>query len=184
MKRMTTAVAAALACLALGSASANPFSTAKPGVTGILSADGTFRPFLQQSTASTPTVKTVTGTLELKLTISVASSLPSNATIRCALSATVVGVADGTHTDSIEETAEVPATVSGSTATCKPVIPYEWHLFANTSSALSRDSVSLTYSVTATSSSNPDGRTSAVSFTQIAVPANASTTSFSEAGRI
>ena len=181
MKNLKLAVGVALACFALGGASASPFQR-PAGMVGILSPDGTFRPMMQHGIADTTSASTVTGKLELSLSVDIQTKLPSKTVILCSLSASVEGISASGVADSIEETGEVPASVSGSTATCKPTIAYEWHLFANSSSAEVRDGITLSYQIVAVTADG--GRTSTVSFATIAVPANNKTTSFSEAARL
>lgn len=61
--------------------------------------------------------------------------------------------------------------------------PYEWHLVADTSTAIEPDSVSLSYGITAVDGTGA-GRTTAASFATMSVPQNGKATSFSEAARL
>ena len=150
------------------------------GVPGVLSPSGAFRPVLARPLTSEAAAikRTVTGTLTLQLTIAVFSSLPTSTPIQCELDASVSGVnASFEVVDNISETATAPATRSGSKAVCSMKLPYQWTLSAPT------DTVSLSYTVTATGSSGA-GRTSVISFDTIPAPKSGATTSFSLTGRI
>jgi len=120
---------------------------------------------------------TVTGKLELKLTVTMVSTIARPIPIQCSLTAYVEGANSYGQTDNIAETDTVTATRSGSTAVCQLLIPYQWVLYG------SGDTVALSYSVTAVDGSS-NGRSSSVSFETIAVPKNGATTSYALTGRI
>jgi hypothetical protein len=121
---------------------------------------------------------TVSGTLQLTLTVTLVSAIPAGALIQCMLSAQVSDSDQPSVLDDISESDTVSPTRSGATALCKMAIPYQWVLHDQ-----AHDTVSLGYTVSTT---NPDGVgrfTSVVSFKTIGVPAGG-TTSFSASGRI
>jgi hypothetical protein len=120
---------------------------------------------------------TVTGELTLKLTVTIASTIPTSTEILCGLSADVSGESTSGQFDSIQEYDTVVATRSGATAACQLAIPYQWILYGT------GDTVSLSYSVTALNGTSV-GRSNSVSFETIAVPKNGATTSYSLTGRI
>lgn len=123
---------------------------------------------------------TVTGTLSLKLTIKIASNIPTSTAIQCSLNASVSGY-DATGTtliDSIQEDDTLDATRNGATAVCQMVIPYQWILYGG-----SKDTVALSYSITALSAAS-NGRSSSVSLQTIPVPKNGATTAYSSTARI
>lgn len=120
---------------------------------------------------------TVTGTLSLKLTITIVSSIATSIPIQCGLNATVSGGNPAGHFDSITEADTVDATRSGKTAVCQLAIPYQWILYG------AGDTVGLSYSISAVNGAS-NGRSSSVSFETIAVPRNGATTSYALNARI
>jgi hypothetical protein len=155
------------------------------GVLGVLHSDGSFVPLLHRQQASRAITTSVTGTLQLNLTISIRTALIAGTAIYCGLTSTVAGAGPGGVIDSVKETAVAPAHISasGTVATCSVSIPYEWHLAALDGPAT--DVLSVSYSATATDSSEGgSGRTSSVSLTTTSVPRNGATTSFNESARL
>jgi hypothetical protein len=120
---------------------------------------------------------TVTGTLELTLTVSVVSAVPAGSSIQCSFFALVAD--DVNFLDSILESVTVIAKTSGSTAICRMQIPYEWVLHD-----LANDKVGLSYSISATNTIGVGRSNSNDSFQTISVPRTGVTTSFSAKGRI
>jgi hypothetical protein len=122
---------------------------------------------------------TVTGKINLKLTITIVSSIGGSIPVQCGLSASVTGSGSGSggQFDDISETDTVTATRSGSTAVCQLAIPYQWILYGT------GDTVSLYYTVGAQDAAS-NGRSSSVSFETIPVPKNGATTSYALTARI
>jgi hypothetical protein len=110
---------------------------------------GAFHPGRSQADATpeaTVTLKTFTGTIEAKITITIsaatAAKMPKGSTILCDLQGTAF--VDGSD---YEEVAASSATISGDTATCTVNLPYSWTgNSAGTSSSYYFDG---TYKVTA-----------------------------------
>jgi hypothetical protein len=123
---------------------------------------------------------TATGTLTLALTATVLSpAIPTSTTIRCTLAAAVTGTNSSfVLVDNILDTAAAIATRSGSTAKCAMTLPYHWTLSGTS------DTIILTYTIDALSSTTAAGRTISVYFATIAVPTNGSTTKFTLTGFI
>ncbi len=114
-----------------------------------------------------------TGTLTLKVTVSIVSNISTSSAIQCSFSAFAFGTSD-----TAEESDTVTATRSGSTAVCTLPIPYEWHLYN-----ASQDTVSLSYTVTALDS-NANGRSTTNGIGSIGVPANGANLSYSVGARL
>jgi len=185
MKWVNAALAAGALFLVSGDGIAQPQAAPNQGgIAGMLMPNGTFKPLFNPALNVTPAVKTATGTVTLNLTIAIASTLPAGATVHCALYLTVAGLSEGGVTDAISETAQSTANVSGSTATCQMAIPYQWTLYASTSTATVHDQASLSYVITAVNGSG-DGRTSDVSFASaILVPSSGLTKTYNLSARI
>ena len=162
--------------LVLATASA-PAQDTRSGVQGVLRSDGTFRPFIMRPMTNLAAGTEVTGTLELKLTVTLVTALPEGATILCGLVASDTGESSAGLVDDFGETATVAATISGKTATCSPTIPYEW-LIRGTG-----DQFSASYTVTAVSGTGT-GRTSQGSIGLMSLPASGTTTRFDVKTRI
>jgi len=79
----------------------------------------------------------VSGVITLNLTIQLATGVPSGATVECQLTLTTLD-----PLGAIKENVIAIATVSGTTATCVPSIPYLWTLSAPTT-----DTISVLYAV-------------------------------------
>jgi hypothetical protein len=174
MKLSFVPLLAGLLVLATGSA---PAQDTRSGVPGVLRSDGTFRPFVMRPMTNLATGTEVTGTLELKLSVTLVTALPEGTTILCGLVASDTGENSGGLVDDFGETATVAATVSGKTATCSPTIPYEW-LIRGTG-----DQLSASYTVTAVSGMGTD-RTSQGSIGLMSLPASGTTTKFEVKTRI
>lgn len=153
-----------------------------PGIPGYLDARGGFHvyPPAIEEDAQVDALTTFAGTIVVNFTITVTSSIPTTDKISCLVSAAVF---DTASTNSIEETAAVAATRSGSTATCKVSIPYSWGLTSATT-----DQVALSYIISApgllTASNGLPLRTSTQSFAHIPVPKNGATTTETVAATI
>lgn len=113
----------------------------------------------------------VTGQFKATISITIKSSIPTSTPIQCTLSASVYGYGTGNNpvTDLFDQNATVPATRSGSSATCQLIIPYRWKLVN------SNDTVTLSYSISATNA-NGVGRYSDASLASIPVPPSGSVT--------
>lgn len=93
---------------------------------------GTFHPFVSTPDIADATVATTTysGTIETTVTITLKTALPKGGTIACTVGATAISSSETTEAAvGITQSATSLATVSGSTATCKVNIPYNWVLF-------------------------------------------------------
>lgn len=177
---ITIAVCLLSACTAGAQASAPMRPT--PGIPGYLDARGGFHvypPAIDES-AEEEAATTFTGTIVVNFTITVSSAIPTTDKISCLVSASLF---DTASTKSIEETATVAATRSGSTATCKVSIPYSWGLTSATT-----DQVSLNYVISApglfTATNGLPSRTSTQSLGHIPVPKTGTTTTESVAATI
>ncbi len=180
-------VSAASSALAQSAGAQRILTTTKPpnGIVGVLAPNGTFRPMIVvQPASATPTPRVFAGTITAALNIVIASPLPAGATVHCGLSATVEGLSDAGQTDVVLDSDQVAATgVTATAATCQFTLPYQWGLFGNTPNATIRDTVSLSYSITAINATG-DGRQNSVSFGTIAVPAAGAFTNFTLNARI
>jgi hypothetical protein len=147
-----------------------------PGIPGYLDARGGFHvlpPMIDDTNnADIDAVTTFNGTFVVNFTITLTSSIPTADKISCLATATVF---DTASTNTIEETAAVAATRTGTTATCKVTIPYSWQLASGTT-----DQVQLTYEISApgilTTTNGLPLRTSLGGLGHIAVPKNGTTT--------
>jgi hypothetical protein len=154
---------------------------------------GAFHPGRSQADAtpdSTVTLKTFTGTIEAKITITISSAtaakMPKGSTILCDLQSE--SFVDGSD---YEEVAAAAATISGDTATCTVNLPYSWTgNSAGTTSAYYFEGsykITATYAPSATQpltdyniirqTTGPLETSGAV--TAIPIPASGTTTSFS-----
>jgi hypothetical protein len=106
---------------------------------------GAFKP-LQREVPDLATTPATTGTVELILTISLKTAVPTGGKVICgaSLTATSLNLTTGTYGDWSEQ-AYTTATVSGSTATCTVNVPYSWVL--PTASTLVTNSVTENYEV-------------------------------------
>lgn len=127
--------------------------------------------------AVTPT----TGTLVLKLTITVKSTLPKNSVIAC----TGTGdVSDSSGFSAEEHGSAIATLVSGTTYSCAVTIPYSWPLASASSDKISLGytaEIDYGYQVTSTNGTavlvEPvQKRDTSQSFGSISVPANGATT--------
>jgi len=119
--------------------------------------------------ADSPTITPTTGKLDITFNINIATTgIPSNATIRCEVIATVFDASGNSFTDSFA----VAGTRSGNTATCQPWYYYSW-LLANPGS----DRISFSFDVEAlsTATNGLPFRDSTQS-SMMAVPANGTIT--------
>ena len=149
---------------------------AKPGILGYLDPrTGAFRPLVQnpvenaqaEALAPTPT----TGKFVFNFTITIKSTNLGSDTIECVANAAVFESASFL---SINESASVKATVTGSTASCTVTIPYSWPL-----TSASTDMVMLNYEVLAAGGASTGGqptRNSGQSLPSIKVPLTGATT--------
>ena len=118
-------------------------SQAKPGILGYLDPHtGAFRPIAPpaEDSAEPPALTTVTGTINVTLTITVKTAGITN--IVCDLG---TAVEDNLSTGAFrlfDESNSVAATGTGTTRTCKLSIPYSWSLATQSS-----DSMSTSYTV-------------------------------------
>lgn len=134
---------------------------------------------------STPVVQS--GILQLKVTITIVSAIPTTTPILCQFSPSVSGQNSTTsEMDWYQETGSVLATRTGNTATCTVRIPYTWTLHA-----ASADMVTPAFTVTATDTTGV-GRTSGTyGFAMglatngaFPLPANGATTALTRAIRL
>lgn len=176
-RAMLAAVAASGLLLSLSESA--PAQSPGAGVLGYLNSDGTFRP-INSSHAASPLQPsaTVTGTFNLTLTITIASSLPAGTTIQCQFGASVTDVSATEAVDLISESATTTATGSSSSQTCHLSIPYSWTLLG------SGDTVGLNYMITALDSKGNGRVSSRYSFETIALPKNGATTNVNLSARI
>ena len=146
------------------------------GVPGFMYADGSFRPAVaRRTTVTATTAPNYTGSITLTLTVVIVSSaatIDRSAPVKCILDAAVGG------SDSVNETMQTYAPISGTQAVCKMTIPYAWYL-ANPQA----DYVTLGYNVSLFDQ-NGHGRTTYMQIPTIAVPANGATTSYTRTGRL
>jgi hypothetical protein len=136
MRKHSIALVAAVALVTLGASvlvsaqTANPPRSAKTfGYQD--SKTGTFHPLGTTPDVADPDVATTTytGTIEATVTITLKTALPKGGTIACTLGASPSSENETTGAFvGITESASSVATVSGSTATCKLSIPYNWVL--------------------------------------------------------
>jgi len=142
------------------------------GILGYLDpVTGTFKPLVQNPAPSEEAEMEApgptTGKFVFSFTITISSTNLSGDTISCQAEASAFDV-----TRSLDESASVKATVSGSTATCTVTIPYSWTLTTPTT-----DMVSLSYTIYATSSTGQPTRTSSQTpLATIKVPTSGATT--------
>lgn len=127
MKAIVLAAALAASLVSAGAASAQ---SAPSGIPGTF--DPTTRVFVPQpAPTTTATARTVTsraGQVNMAMTISIVSSIPTGTPIVCGLSLVHIGAQGAYYT----EAAQTPAVRSGSTATCTVKIPYLWSLAEST----------------------------------------------------
>jgi hypothetical protein len=144
--RVTTIALVTLAGSVLASAqTANPPRSTK--VFGFQdSKTGTFHPLGTAPDIADTTVATTTysGTIETTVTITLKTALPKGGTIACTVGASAISDNETTGAAvGITESATSVATVSGSTATCKVNIPYNWVLFTPSTTIINELSGSL-----------------------------------------
>ena len=162
-----------LAAIALG----HP-AVAQQGVPGVLTPQGTFRPTAPMATTPADTT-TYTGSYTATINISIVSDAAhlDPSTLVCTLTIMALDVSGGSD---YNETDTIPATVSGSTASCRPVIPYNWKFGTNDTVE-----VEINYSVYGTNSAGVGRTTSATGATvEASVPANGTTTRLAYGVRI
>jgi hypothetical protein len=148
--------------------------TAK-GVLGYLDpATGAFRPVTHSAPDSDTTAATTGpsyGKLVFNFTITIQSSIPTSSPITCTAIAETIETNTTTYQEkTFMEDATVPATRSGSTATCSVPVPYSWNL-----STPASDAMDLSFYVEAGSSASAS-RLSEQSLTTIKIPGNGATT--------
>jgi hypothetical protein len=144
-------------------------------------ATGAFEPVHPAMDLDAPPVAPTTGTLVLKLTLSVKSTIPKNAVIACSGNGSVF---DSSGFSADEHGSGIAKLVSGTTYSCTVTLPYSWPL-----ASASTDKISLSYSasidygyqVTATNGTaivvEPvSARNTNQSFGSISVPVNGATT--------
>ncbi len=115
---------------------------------------------------SPPVSSPTAGKFDISFSVTIRTSLPSDATISCSVFVIVEGEAA-----LFQETYVTPGTKSGNTATCTNWFYYSWMLLNP-----SGDMVSLTYDVTATSPSTGVLRESSQGSGPMPVPANGAVT--------
>ena len=144
---------------------------------------GAFSPLQESPTDARPAAVTATtGTLVLKLTITVDSAIPKNAVVGCAADTTVSGDSSGFYSD--EHASAVATLVSGKTYTCTMTIPYSWLLASPATDKIAityTPSIDYGYQVTATNGTSVAVqpivvRSAQQPFGSISVPANGATT--------
>lgn len=98
----------------------------------------------EAAAAAAAAASQVAGKFSVRFTVHLATAVPSGSDVVCGLSASVtdINTTAGTINNEIEEQTSMPATVSGTSATCNVVLPYSWYL-ANASN----DTVDLTYTL-------------------------------------
>jgi hypothetical protein len=136
---------------------------------------GVFRPLMntterpESAAASTK----ITGEIKITGTVAIVSpSITSTTPITCSATGIVVGDANGP----VLEEASSSATITGTTASCTVLIPYEWLLVTPTA-----DTVTISVGVSALSAAP---RIHTQQLATLTVPANGVTTSFSFVTRL
>lgn len=163
---MRTLIAAALIAAAVLPAAAEPQTAGIPG-----SFDPRTRIFVPQAPTSVVTTQataSVTGTVVYRLTVAIASSIPTSQEIAC-----MGSIMHGGGTSSYMEMATVTATRSGSTATCTVSIPYKWSKAETASVIIPQITVSA-----------GERRYLSHSLTPIALPASGATTTITQSLRL
>jgi hypothetical protein len=125
LSKLLFAVAGLLGFVASGFAQ-NVETKKTHGIFGYLDPKtGIFRSLTQREprSAADAAITPTTGTFVFNVTITVSSTAPKGP-ISCFVSASVDDPKEGGFTNYVA----VPATVTGTTATCKLTIPYEWYL--------------------------------------------------------
>jgi hypothetical protein len=143
---------------------------------------GAFEPLQTAMDPDATTVVPRTGTLVVKLTITVDSVIPKNAVVGCASDASVSGDSSGFFSD--EHASAVATLVSGKTYSCTMTMPYSWSLASPTTDKIGisyTPSIDYGYQVTATNGTAVAVepivvRSNEQPFGSIAVPANGATT--------
>jgi hypothetical protein len=137
------------------------------GIFGYLDpATGAFRIATPQRAVASAAVTAVSkGTIAVSFTIGIASAIPANSPITCAVTANVYLAANPYAP--ITDSASAVATRNGAVATCRVTIPYLWSGYG------SSDVASLWYEISAA------GRDTQQPLANIKVPATGTTTSFS-----
>lgn len=152
-----------------------------PGVVGILSPNGTFKPLATTAIlAGTQTNKYYSGIITT--TINITATTPVLGGLQCSTTATVSGTSAAGLADMVIDTASAVATGSGTSYTCVITQPYKWGLFANSGTPLTKDSVTMSYQITSVGGAGE--RLVSSSFDVMAVPANNATTTFTVPARI
>jgi hypothetical protein len=162
--------------LSTGAALAAPVN--KDGVLGYYNQNtGAFRP-LPKAGVISPDAAPATGSIVVSFTITLASTnLTPTTPINCEVDSSVL-LANGAD-GYIDDSASVPATVTGTTAKCTVKIPYAW------AGAKTSDSVSLDYAITAGTGAGTSGsRYLSAPLATFNVPANGSTKTFSVAATL
>ena len=147
-----------------------------PSIIGFLDPHtGAFRPLMNttERPASAEAGTKITGEFKITGTITIVSpSITSTTPITCSATGIVVDDANGP----ILEEASSSATISGTTASCTVLIPYEWFLVTPTA-----DTATISVEVTVVST---DVRIHTQQLATLTVPATGTTTSFSFATRL
>lgn len=152
-----------------------------PGVVGILSPNGTFKPLYNSIVqSSTQTNKYFSGIINT--TINITATTPVLGGLQCTVTATVSGTSAAGLVDTVMDTASAVATGSATNYTCVVSQPYKWGLFANTGTPTTKDSVIMTYTITSVGGAGE--RLVSSSFDVMSVPANNATTTFTVPARI
>jgi hypothetical protein len=154
-------------------------SQAKPGILGYLDPHtGAFRPVpaVAEEGAEAPAATTVTGTVNVTLTITLKTAGLTN--ITCSEEVSVIDNLGTTSPHIFAESNSVAATGTGTTRTCKLSIPYSWGLLT-----ASTDNMGTGYAVVGfTGTTGLPQRTSTQSpFDARKVPANGAVTALTAA---
>ena len=144
-------------------------------------ATGAFEPLRPALDLEAPPVTPTTGTLILKLTLTVKSTIPKNAVIACGGNASVF---DSSGFSADEHGSSIAKLVSGTTYSCTVTLPYSWPLASPSTDKISLSysaSIDYGYQVTATNGTaivvEPvSARDTSQSFGSISVPVNGATT--------
>lgn len=134
MRKHSIALVAAIALVTLSGSvlafaqTANPSRSTK--TFGFQDKTGTFHPLRNSADIADPAAATTTftGTIEVTVTITLKTALPTGGQVACSVEADASSSGTSGEVGYVEDATKL-ATVSGSTATCKVNIPYSWLLF-------------------------------------------------------
>jgi hypothetical protein len=159
-----------------------PTPAVTPGVVGILSPNGTFKPLYNSIVqTSAQTNKYYSGIINT--TINIAATTPVAGALQCSVTATVSGVSATGLADAVIDSASAIATGSGTSYTCVVKQPYKWGLYANSGTPTTKDSVIMSYQITSIGAGGLSRLVSS-SFDVMTVPASNATTTFTVPARI